>query len=179
MRWEERDTQRGRNSGGYFVPLLKNESNSPSSPLAPFFYFQPTCQLHCYLMALLVEAVDGRGEKNTRRTLHSRAKPLPLKKKNKKKDLVSASFQNEWKSFSLSCLKKRKEKRGLQQWKWDKNKKKGLWRLESSTLPCVSFRTLECLNQCRRQLEAVGDELQGGAASSLSPGSYMDRSAHS
>lgn len=54
---------------------------------------------------------------------------------------------------------------------------KSLWRLESSTLPCVSFRALECLNQCRRQLEAVGGELQrggggGGRRSSLSLGSY-------
>lgn len=46
--------------------------------------------------------------------------------------------------------------------------KKSLQRLESSTLPCVSFRALECLNQCRRQLEAVGDELQGGSPQSLS-----------
>lgn len=44
--------------------------------------------------------------------------------------------------------------------------KKSRWRLESSTLPCVSFRALECLNQSRRQLEAVGDELQGGSLQS-------------
>lgn len=125
-------------------------------------------------MALLVEAVDGRGEKKTHVELFIHRPNLYLWRRKQKKNLVSASFQ-----FFPLLFKKRK-KRGLQQWKWDKNKKKGLWRLESSTLPCVSFRALECLNQCRRQLEAVGDELQGGGpASSLSPGSYMDRSAHS
>lgn len=108
MWWEERDAQRGRNSGGYFVPLLKNESNSPSSPLAPSLFL---ANLSAPLLSdgFTGGGRDGRGEKNRRRTLHSQAKPLPLKKQ-KKKNLVSASFPKEWKSFSLSCLKK-KEKR--------------------------------------------------------------------
>lgn len=139
-------------------------------------YFQPTCQPHCYLMALLVEAEMGekrrekkKGVKNRRRTLHSQTKPLPRKKK----ALLVPLFKMN-RSISLSCLK---QKSGLQQWKWDKNlkKKKSLCRLESSTLPCVSFRALERLNQCRRQLEAVGEELQGASLQSLSGEMWTDR----
>lgn len=66
----------------------------------------------------------------------------------------------------FSPLLKKKRERGLQQ-RSSETKIKSLCRLESSSLPCVSFRTLERLNQCRRQLEAVGDEPQGAKPQSL------------
>lgn len=57
--------------GGYFVPLYKNESNSPSSPLAPSL-FQAKLSAPLYLMALLVETEMGeekkRSEKQTQKT---------------------------------------------------------------------------------------------------------------
>lgn len=76
MQWEERDTQRGENSGGYFVPLLKNESNSPSSPLAPSLF---PANLSAALLSdgFAGGGRDGREEKNRCRTPHSQAKPLP------------------------------------------------------------------------------------------------------
>ncbi len=139
------------------MPLLKNESNSPSSPLAPSLF---PANLSAPLLSdgSTGGGRDGRGEKNRRRTLHSQAKPLPQKKKS----LVSASFLNEWKSFPSLVEKKEGFSSGSE------TKIKSLWRLEPSTLPCVSFRALERLNQWRRQLEAVGDELQGASLQSLS-----------
>lgn len=77
-------------------------------------YFWPTCQLHCYLMALLVEAEMGE-ERKADADLSIHGPNLYLRKK---KNLVSASFQAEWKSFPSLV-----QERGLQQWKWDKNKK--------------------------------------------------------
>lgn len=129
-------------------------------------YFQPTCQLHCYLMASLVEAEMGERRK-TDLEPSIQGPNLYLRKQNK--NLVSAPFQNEWKSFPLWSNKKRASAVEVRQ-----KLKKSLWRLESSTLPCVSFRALECLNQCRRQLEAVGDELQGGSLQSLSGSLWTD-----
>lgn len=82
MWWEERDTQRGRNGGGYFVSLLKNESNSPSSPLAPSLF---PANLSAPLLSdgFTGGGRDGREEKNRPGTLHSGAKPLPQETKQK------------------------------------------------------------------------------------------------
>lgn len=72
------------------MPLLKNESNSPSSPLAPSLLL---ANLSAPLLSdgFTYGGRDGREEKNRRRSLHSQSKSLP-----QKKSLVSASFQNEW-----------------------------------------------------------------------------------
>ena len=110
---------------------------------------------------------EERRKKNRCRSLHSQAEPLPPKKEKKNKNLVSASFQSEWKRFPSLVQKKRR----LQRWKWDKNKKKSLWRLESSTLPCVSFRALERLKPMQETAWSSGGRAAGGRAFSLSLGS--------
>lgn len=99
----------------------------------------------------------GRGERNRRETLHSQDKPFA----ERKKSLISANWM---KAFSLPCLKKRGS------CSESETKIKSLQRLESSTLACVSFRALERLNQCRRQLESVGTTFVGPTFS-FSPGS--------
>lgn len=91
---------------------------------------------------------DGRGEGNRRRTLHSQVKPLPQKKKTQ---LLLVPLFTMTGSIFPPLFKK---KRGLQQWK-----------IRVSHPP---LRALGRLNQCRRQLEAEGDELQGASPQSLS-----------
>ena len=76
------------------MPLLKNESNSPSSPLARSLFL-------ANLSAPLLSdgfTGGGRGVGEERKTDVG----LPIHGPNlylRKKSLVSASFQNEWKSF--------------------------------------------------------------------------------
>lgn len=84
------------------MPLLKNESNSPSSPLAPSLFL---ANLSAPLLSdgFTGGGRDGRGEKNRRRTLHSQAKPLPQKKK----ALLVLLFEMNGRVFTPLFKKKR------------------------------------------------------------------------
>lgn len=154
-------------------------------------HFLPTCQPLRPLTALLVEAEMREEREAAAEPTHSQTNLHLCREKVRKKSsrLVSAFSLTEWENFSsLHFLFFLKEKRvsesGENEMKSESEmkikiikKKRSSRELEPSTLPCVSFRSLECLNQCRRQLEAVGDELRGSRFQSL-PSLDLDRSVH-
>lgn len=134
----------GETVGGILCHL-KNESNFPSSPLAPSVFL---ANLSAPLLSegfTGFQAEVGEEREKRRETLHSQDKPFAEEKKKKPYQckLNESVFPPLFKKRG-SCSE-------------SETKIKSLQRLESSTLACVSFRALERLNQCRRQLESVGD----------------------
>lgn len=82
------------------MPLLKNESNSPSSPLAPSLFL---ANLSAPLLSdgFTGGGRDGRGEEEKKQMQKSpfTGRTFTSEKRKKNKNLVSASFQSEWKRF--------------------------------------------------------------------------------
>lgn len=149
--WEERHTDRETAGVGRGDSMLhlKNESSSPSSPQTHFLFVANLSD------SLLSDGFtgggwDGRAEKKTftGQTFTNPPPPPP--------PLISASLHNECKGF-LPHLKKR----GLWQWKWDKNKKD--WSLPPSSVSFQSTWMAEPMQETAWSSGGLvdGDQLHG------------------
>lgn len=112
-----------------------------------------------YLVVSLVKRKTATTTTTTEFSNHSSNLCLKKRKGQEKKPLLVPLFIFNGSVFSLSFKKKE-----FFSGEWE-TEIKSLWRLDSSTLPCVSFRALERLNQWRRQLDSSGGRAAGGQPS--------------